>query len=183
MFIQNVFGKLMNAFLKSGNLILRPIAPEDKELFLVWHNDPEMRNCIGGIFPFTEYTYREICKGSEVDTPPNIWFSLCLDSQLIGIAGLHSIRYIQRNAEIALLIGESEYRNKGYGSRVLELLVEYAFHTLNLHRVYACIFSQNTAPMRLVEKCSFLKEGTLRDSIYWNGAYRDVIIYARLSNF
>lgn len=171
----------MGAFLKGGRITLRSISPEDKKLFLIWHNDPEMRNDIGGVFPFTEHDYIAICNASGIEMPLNVWFAVCLDDSLIGIAGLHNIKYIQRNAEIALLIGDSKYRNKGYGTCILELLVGYAFHTLNLHRVYEIIFSENIPSIHLAEKCSFVREGILHEANYWNGVYRDVVLYARLN--
>lgn len=171
----------MNTFMNNENLILRPICSEDKDMFLIWHNDPDMREKIGGIFPFTEYTYRQICKGDETDTPPNIWFALCLDDHMIGIVGLHNIRYVQRNAEIAFLIGEHKYRKKGYGVKALALLEKYAFCTLGLHRIYAYIYSDNIASISLVEKCHFCKEGILHEANYWNGKYRDVYVYAKLN--
>lgn len=170
----------MNEFIKEGSLVLRAIVPEDKELFLKWHNDQNIRECIGGIFPFTERTFEYVCRMSEQDTPPHIWFALCYEEELIGVAGLHNVKYIQKNAEVAILIGNQDYRKKGFGSRYLILLEKYAFDMINLHRLYAFIYPENTVSRHLFEKHDYILEGVVREAAFWNGEYRDIMLYGKL---
>lgn len=170
----------MNEFIKEGCLVLRAIVPEDKEFFIKWHNDQKMRNCIGGIFPFTERTFEDVCRTSEQNTPPHIWFALCHEDELIGVAGLHNVRYIQGNAEVAVMIGNQEYRNMGLGCRFLAMMEQYAFDMLNLHRLYAHIYPENTDSRHLFEKNNYVLEGVLREAAFWNGKYRDIMVYGKI---
>lgn len=168
-------------FLSRRDIVLRSVRPEDRELFLKWHNDPMLREKIGGYFPFPDRMFTEICEGKVSDTPSDLWFSVCLNGEVIGVAGLHSVKYVQRNAEMAVMVGEERNRSRGYGREILEMLVSYAFDTVNLHRVYARVYQGNLASIRLFESCGFRKEGELVEASYWNGRYRNVLIYGKVN--
>lgn len=167
-------------FIKYGEIGLRPIELTDKEDFIRWHNDSKMREKIGGIFPFGSSVFEEICRASDVSCPGNIWFAVCEGKRLIGIAGLHNVKYIQRNAEIAVLIGEEADRGKGTGSIVLQLMEKYAFGMLNLHRLYALVYSDNMSALHFFEKCGWQQEGIMHEASYWNYRFRDVVVCAKL---
>ena len=166
-------------FIKKGNIGLRQICVDDKEKFLYWHNNAEMRRRIGGIFPFDETIFYKICSDSIGEQPSDIWFAICKEERLIGIAGLHSIKYIQRNAEVALLLDFIE-QNQGIGSTVLTMMEEYAFGELNLHRLYAFVYSDNQIAKKFFQTNEWNKEGELVDASYWNYQFRNVLIFAKL---
>ena len=168
-------------FIRQGKIGLRSIDFKDEKFFLRWHNDYEMRENIGGVFPFTSNTFQQICRSCHEPYPFDIWFAVCEDDKLIGIAGLHSVRYIQRNAELAILIGEKADREKGKGRIVLELIEEYAFGTLDLHRLYALVYSYNYPAMNFFESCNWNQEGIMQEAAYWNYRFCDVVIWAKMN--
>ena len=170
-----------NYFIRGGQIGLRSIREDDREAFFCWHDDSSIREKIGGIFPFCVYSFKAICQSYNELNPPNIWFAVCDGNKLIGIAGLHSIKYIQRNAELAILIGEKKYRHKGKGSLILKLVEEYAFGTLNLHRLYAYVYGNNVCAQHFFEKCFWEHEGTMKDASFWNHRFRDIEIWAKVN--
>jgi RimJ/RimL family protein N-acetyltransferase len=62
----------------------------------------------------------------------------------------------------------------------LGLLEEYAFGLLNLHRLYACVYSDNIGALRFFEKRGWEHEGVMRDASFWNYRFRNVEIWAKL---
>lgn len=170
-----------NYFIKNRQIGLRSIREDDCEAFLKWHDDSSIREKIGGIFPFSENTFQAICRSYNELNPPDIWFAVCDGDILIGIAGLHNIKYIQRNAELSILIGEEQNRNKGKGSMILKLVEEYAFGSLNLHRLYAHVYGDNVCALSFFEKCLWEHEGTMKDASFWNHRFRDVEIWAKVN--
>ena len=168
-------------FLIENSICLRAIHWNDRRFFLKWHNDPEIRKNIGGLIPFSEAEFKEACEMKERVNPPNIWFSICADGNVVGIAGIHQIKYIQRNAEVSILIGENIYRNKGFASDALKVLEKYSFYTLQMHRLYANVFSGNSPIIEVLAKCGWEREGLLRDAAFWNGKFRNVYIYSKIN--
>lgn len=93
----------------------------------------------------------------------------------IGVTSLINIDTKNRNAECIIDIGEKEYWGKGYGSEALKMLLEYAFLELNLHRVSLGVFSFNERAIYIYNKLGFKKEGVMRESLYRNGKWHDIV--------
>lgn len=168
-------------FIRRDEIGLRCVMPEDGENFLRWHNDPVMRERIGGIFPIDRDTFRKICCSYGERKPSDIWFAISKKDELIGIAGLHSVKYIQRNAEVAILIGEEMHRQKGVGQEAMDLIVEYAFGTLAMHRLYALVYGDNIPAICFFDKCGWSREGVLKEASYWNYRFRDIVVWALIN--
>jgi RimJ/RimL family protein N-acetyltransferase len=101
------------------------------------------------------------------------------DDRVIGFGrlGLNGVRA----AKLGYAIRTSEWR-KGYATQVARLLVNYAFHSLSLHRVSAAIGPDNDASTALVKRLGFTYEGRLRDHVFTNGAWRDSLLYSILAS-
>ena len=96
----------------------------------------------------------------------------------VGTIGLSQIDRKHQRAEYGVLIGEADARGKGLASEASRLLLDYAFTTLKLNRVYLHVFPENEAAVRLYERVGFEREGLLRRHLYKNGRFRDVIVMA-----
>lgn len=53
-----------------------------------------------------------------------------------------------------------------------------AFDTLSLKKVYAMVYENNKNSCKVLEKCGFLLEGTLRKSVFKNGEFYDAYLYS-----
>lgn len=95
---------------------------------------------------------------------------------LIGQCGLTRLSWKNRVAEVTILIGEKEYRGKGYGTDAIRTLCRFGFGEMNLHKLKAVVFDFNEPAKRCYEKCGFIIEGLLRDEIYREGKYHDVTV-------
>ncbi|GLY20005.1 hypothetical protein Kisp01_70190 [Kineosporia sp. NBRC 101677] len=70
---------------------------------------------------------------------------------------------------------------RGYATAAAQTLTRYAFSELDVHRITAAIGPENHRSIRLVEKAGFTLEGTLRDHVHTNGAWRDSLLYSLLN--
>lgn len=93
----------------------------------------------------------------------------------IGIVSLINIDYKNRNAECIIDIGEKDYWGKSYGSEGLNLLLNYSFSEMNLHRVSLKVFSFNERAISLYTRLGFQQEGNSRQSLFRNGEWHDII--------
>lgn len=104
------------------------------------------------------------------------------DDNLIGFVVIHSIEWNNRVGSLAIGIGDTKYQNKGYGSEALQLILRYAFHELNLHRVGLDVIGYNSRAIRAYEKAGFIEEGRIRSAIYRDGHYSDRIMMGILKS-
>lgn len=84
-------------------------------------------------------------------------------------------------AEIEYCIG-SLFQRKGLATESAKAVIKYGLDKMNLHKVQICHKSINIASRRVVEKCGFVYEGTLRDFFYIDGQYVDRLYYSILKD-
>jgi [ribosomal protein S5]-alanine N-acetyltransferase len=77
-----------------------------------------------------------------------------------------------RNAYLGYFVGE-QYAAKGYLSEAINLILEYAFKHLKLHRLEANIQPGNVASLSLVKQVGFTREGFSRRYLKICGRWRD----------
>jgi RimJ/RimL family protein N-acetyltransferase len=114
-------------------------------------------------------TFLELVKGGSL----GYVFGIYSDEIFVGCCSLTPQQDVYRiSAEIGYWIGEPHW-GKGYATEAIKLLVDYAFHELNLLRVYAYVFEYNTASMQVLEKVGFEKDAVIKSSIIKEGQIFD----------
>jgi RimJ/RimL family protein N-acetyltransferase len=176
-------------FLESERLWFRAPEAADAEFFTAALHDPEVRRTLNiGRYPFNlagEKAWLE--RHSEPPAFDNLTdvvlaFGLKDESQALGSTGLHRISMLHRRAEWGLFIGRPEHWGKGLGREIAAVMLEYAFNTLNLHRVYLRVDADNERGIRSYRAAGFTEEGRLRSHEYRDGAYHDMLMMGILKD-
>lgn len=84
-------------------------------------------------------------------------------------------------AEIEYCIG-LQFQCIGYATEATKAVIRYGFEKINLHKVQICTRSINLTSKKVIEKCGFTYEGTLRDYFYINGEYEGKLYFSILRN-
>lgn len=100
----------------------------------------------------------------------------------IGVCGLIHINLKAKIASVAIIIGEKKYQSKGFGTEILQMLLDYGFNQIRIHRIEAEIFAYNQVSAKLFKKLNFKQEVILRDSLWRNGKWWDILILSILQN-
>lgn len=101
------------------------------------------------------------------------------EGSLVGRCGVIRLDWKNRVAELAIMIG-TPYRGRGYGKEAMALLCDFCFREMNLHKLKVTVFAFNQAARRCYEANGFTQEGLLRQEIFRDGAYQDVVILSRI---
>lgn len=174
---------MKHAMLIGEKVYLRPLELEDIDRgWLEWITDPRISGNlnIGGRYPTTREDLEQYYHKSK---PPNaVMFAICdkEDDHYIGNARLSGIDWQHRKCAYGRLIGDLDYHGKGFGTDALILILRYAFINLGMNRVYTVVFADNEASIQSNEKVGMKCEGVERQSIFKNGRYRDIIMFAML---
>jgi len=102
------------------------------------------------------------------------------DDALIGYIELDSILWAHGTAWFSIAVGKQEHRSKGYGAEAAQIVLKFAFHELNLHRVQATVFSYNARSNALFQKLGFQCEGVFREFLQRDGQRHDMALYGLL---
>lgn len=99
-------------------------------------------------------------------------------NELIGSVNLYMVRREPAHNAIVGYVLDKDSNGKGYMTLAVKKLVDYAFHTLSLHRLEAGVMPHNVGSIRVLEKAGFHKEGIAKSNVKINGEWKDHQILA-----
>ena len=117
---------------------LRAIEREDIPNFLRWFNDPEVRQFIQMYAPLSQASEEHWFEEHLARKNDHVF---CVEAHIgdewvpLGNCGLHGIDWKNSVAVFGIVLGEKAHWGKGYGTDAARTMVQFAFDTLNLHRV------------------------------------------------
>jgi RimJ/RimL family protein N-acetyltransferase len=165
-------------------VVLRPLRAADRTTSVRWRNDPEIRdNILGYRFPVTEAMeadWIDTVLKDQSRTRVVLAIEDKTDSALVGFVYLNNIDWFARNAEFGILIGDRDRQGKGLARETLELVVNYAFGTLNLHKIYLRVVALNKRALNLYRAFGFAAEGVQRQQTFLRERYHDVVLMGLL---
>jgi RimJ/RimL family protein N-acetyltransferase len=101
-----------------------------------------------------------------------------LEGELIGTVNVAVGEH--RQGEVGFML-HPDHQGHGYATEAAEAIVELAFGTYRLHRVYGCVEPRNTASARLLERLGMRKEGHLVENEWVKGEWQSEAVYAILA--
>ena len=161
--------------LVGDRIYLSPRSTEDAEKFTEWLNDFQTTDYLGRSNKIM--TLEAEKKYLEEDINSEAMFAIITldDNKLIGAISLEKIDHINRRATLGIFIGDKDYRNNGYGTEAIRLILEYGFKYLNLNNIKLDLMSFNERALACYKKCGFKEYGRRRNSAFVNGKYYDTI--------
>ena len=75
-----------------------------------------------------------------------------------------------------------KYRRRGIATKVYDLLLNYLFNQLNIHRIWLLVADYNIPALSLYEKLGFVKEGMQREALFRDGKRHSYIMMSKLQN-
>lgn len=171
-------------YLQGEKVYLRPAEESDVELLYGGINNVSESRKLRGIQRPASRAEVESAIHSQGDTA---WtgFIICLqeNNEAIGDLALHGMNNtINRNATMRVVIHNEAYLGGGYGTEAIQLLLDFGFGNLNLHRIELDVFTHNERAIRSYEKLGFQKEGIKRENWFLNHRYHDSVIMSMLEH-
>lgn len=165
------------------DIVLRLMKEDDTDLIIKWRNTEFVRR---------NFIYQELFtrQGHEnwirtmIDTGKVIQFIILrkTDDKPVGSVYLRDIDRTHNKAEYGIFIGEKEALGQGYGTQAAQMMIEYAFHEVGLHKLMLRVLAENERARRSYEKAGFIREAYLKDEVFLEGRYQDVIYMAVIND-
>lgn len=162
---------------------LRPHTPASLEPLLRWKNDIEIQRLSDD--ETHTFTREEVAATLErwmrpSDDIVHLAIGLVGRVEPIGFLHLALIERAHRRCRLGIVIGEKDLWGRGYGHLAVVQVVDHAFDVLDLDRITAEVFADNTRSVRLFEGVGFVREGVMRESIHRDGQRVDELIFGLL---
>lgn len=158
---------------------LRPWTMDDLDSLINHANNYNIAKYVTDQFPhpYTAENGKTFIEIATKDDPIHI-FAIDVNGQAAGAIGIHPQSDIQRmNAELGFWLGEP-FWGRGIVTNAVRKMVEFAFNTYDINRVFARPFGTNLASQKVLEKAGFVLEGRFEKTFVKNGEFEDELIYA-----
>lgn len=171
--------KLTNPFLIGKKIYLRAVEPGDEVIIAASENHPDARSALYIALPTSNEIQLTRLKQKSQDHS-TIYLMICSveTGKPIGCTAFVRIDWVGRMATFYIAIAEKENWSKGYGKEATNLMVDYAFEQLNMNRIQLHVSAENPRAVRVYEKTGFIKEGTLRQAMFYDNHYIDFYLMA-----
>lgn len=163
------------------NSVIKLRAPElpDIDLLYVWENNMEIWKVSNTLTPFSRFVIKKYIENSHLDIWETKQLRLIIEAKNqnelmnipVGLIDIFDFDPYHMRAGLGVMIANKEYRQKGYATEALKVIVHYAFHTLQLHLLYCNISSDNSISLQLFQNQGFeiigVKKGWLKTISGW----------------
>jgi ribosomal-protein-alanine N-acetyltransferase len=161
--------------------ILRPWALSDAEALVRHANNPRVAGNLRDAFPHP-YTLADARNWLALvgNNRDDLILAIQVDGEAAGGIGLHGLKDVYRfNCEIGYWLSELHW-GKGIMSGAVAAMVHHAFTRTRWLRLFACIYENNPASMRVLEKNGFTLEAIHRKAVMKGGRLLDEYLFALL---
>jgi [ribosomal protein S5]-alanine N-acetyltransferase len=100
--------------------------------------------------------------------------------KIIGWCGYHTWYLDHARAEIGYGLFDDNFKNKGIMTEAINVILDYGFTIMKLHRIEAFIGTNNIPSLQLVKKFEFINEGVLRSHYFKNNIMEDSVVFSLL---
>jgi ribosomal-protein-alanine N-acetyltransferase len=170
--------------IKTKRLLLRQFVDSDLEIVFKGLSHPDIIKYYGVNYDTLEATKKQMKFFADLgNSGTGIWWAISsVDNKTFyGAGGLNNLSKEHRKAEIGFWL-LPDFWGKGIMKEAMQLIYNYGFQKLGLHRIEGLVETGNTNCKRAMAKLAFIHEGTMADCEIKNGKFISLDIYAKLDH-
>lgn len=162
---------------------LTGVRDEDSDQLFRWINDRELVVLSSAFHPVSRDAHDAwFARVRGSDDVAFFAIRLAGTEELIGSCQLHTVNSKHRSAELQIRIGSPEHWGRGHGGEAVRHLLDIGFEDLGLHRIYLTVLAGNERAQRAYLRAGFIREGTLRDAVFVEDRFQDLIVMGILES-
>lgn len=180
----------MNNVIYTNKLCLRELSGEDAEMFcrFLVRNKEHFENsgpAYDEDYVNPQYHRKQLVRSKAESLDGRHYkFGIFRKDDLDTIIGTAALSNIVLGNFCSCFLGyriDKDECSKGFATEAVAGVIEFAFNTLNLHRIEANIIPGNTTSIRVAEKLGFVYEGASEKYLLINGNWKKHLHYALIN--
>ncbi len=164
-------------------LIVRAPEIEDATVMLSFENDEELSPYGAGTGLYSRYQLEEYVRTSQNDVFADGAMRWLVEHKSEGVvAVVDVVRYDVRHnrAEVGIAV-RRDCRRQGVAAFALARLEEHCFEHLGFRQLFAYVFADNIASIRLFTACGYVQTAHLKQWQRVGRLYKDVLVFQKLN--
>lgn len=172
--------------LVTPRLVLREIRDEDWRDARALDGDPQVVRYLTHDVLDEEGSRAQLARNVEAArASPRLVFDLAItlpgDERFLGRVGMHVVRPEHREGMLWFTLRRDHW-GRGLAPEAARAMVDFAFGTLKLHRVFGDCDPRNVSSARVMEKLGMRREAHFRENWWLKGEWCGAYIYAVLEH-
>jgi len=148
---------------------------KEKEIVREWRNNMDIRRWMYSDHVISEEEHAMFIEGLKIDNKNSYWLAGDKNGGYLGIISLNRLDLSNKNSFLGIYTNPDSGM-KGIGYLLIECLKNMAFDILDLHSLKLEVIENNERAIRFYEKSGFSEEGRLREFVFKDGKWCDVIV-------
>jgi RimJ/RimL family protein N-acetyltransferase len=163
---------------KYDNIVFRAVDEEDLKTLYFMRRDEDINDMLFTLYPISMFNQKNWLQNMlQSQTDKVFMVDEIVEQQTIACVRLSNIDFINRKMEVGCDI-LSNFRGKGFCSKIYESLLKYCFDEMGMNQVYLHVLSNNEKAIKCYESVGFTKVCVLREWVWKKGGYQDVELYS-----
>jgi RimJ/RimL family protein N-acetyltransferase len=174
---------LLNPYLIGRLVYLRPVEKDDAVVLQQWHNDPHIRTLsrCGGL-PVSRASEEEDIEAARAAREVYLLIVRKASNKPLGFVRTQVVDAPARTVWLRFVMGHTSAWGRGYAREALTLFLNWLFSEQNARRVTLETYSTNKRAITFFKRIGFTQEGVLRQALYVDGQYLDIIAFGLLKH-
>lgn len=163
---------------------LRALEKTDLPQLMQWRNNPSLRKFFRETNELNSTNQAKWYDSVINVNSTNKMFAIIKleTNELMGACGLCYIDWVNRSADFSIYLGyDNIYIDKIYAVEAANLMKSYGFDILNLHRLWAEIYSIDDKKRELFNTLGFKLDGEFRETYRFENKWYSSLFYSLLS--
>ena len=174
---------MKNPYAVGNTIYLRAPIREDVEGdWYQWFSDPQTTQfLVDRYWPNTVESQIEFYESTK-KSKERLVLSVCLidNDEHVGVCNLSFINWVHRHADVAFVVGNEKHGSGAIGVEIMTLLLEIAFHRLNLVNLRTSHMVTHPYTPLIEKMFGFKQVGRYKEFCLYKGEYVDMI-FSQLS--
>ncbi|KLV47112.1 hypothetical protein SH16_00835 [Aeromonas caviae] len=170
-----ILKKILNG--QKSSITIRNLTVSDvTETYCNWLNDTEVNKYLES--RFTKWDMSSLLKYFQDKSRKELLLAIIDDDTTthIGNVKISSVDPYHNRVDIGIIIGDKRFWGKGIATAAIEIVTNYCFTNLGVHKVTAGAYINNKASIKAFLKNNYMIEGEMQDhyltpSGWVNGIY------------
>lgn len=175
---------LKTPVLNGLQVYLKELLPSDvTEEYVQWLNNPSINQFLESRYQVqTINSCKHFIEELQSQNNNHFWGIYCNQKKRhIGNIKLGPISKLYQRATIGLLIGNKAYWEKGIATEAINLISDFAFQKLGLHKLDAGCYASNQGSKKAFLKAGYQVEGVLKDHFFYQDRFEHCVLLGKIS--
>lgn len=159
---------------KTDRILLRKTGKDDIAFVLEAEQEPENAQFVG------QWTKEQHIAALENQDILHLIVEDVNSHRSVGYVIIAGVQNPNRNLEFRRIAIVD--KGRGYGRETLRLIKKIAFGQFNAHRLWLDVRHHNHRAQHLYHSEGFVREGVLRECVFYNGHFESLIVMSILEN-